>query len=175
MLLSLIVAASENNVIGKDNTLPWHLPDDLKRFRALTKGHPVIMGRKTFDSIGHPLPDRLNIVVSRHLEVAPVDCVLANSLSDALQRANAHQTPIVSTKVGADEIFVIGGSELFALALPFADRLYLTRVHAQIDGDVSLPAIDFSEWSEISREEHPIDPAHAYSFSFIDYERKKSL
>ena len=169
MILSLIVAASENNVIGKDNKLPWHLPDDLKRFKALTRGKAVIMGRKTFESIGHPLPDRLNIVVSRHLEVAPDHCALAHSLSDALEQANER------TSERANEVFVIGGAELFGLALPLIDRLYLTRVHAKIDGDVFFPSLDFSEWREIAREEHLSDDEHAYTFSFIDYERKKSF
>ena len=163
MLLSLIVAASENNVIGKDNKLPWHLPDDLKRFKALTKGHPVILGRKTFESIGHPLPERLNIVVSRHLEVAPTGCKLAASFSQALELARGE----------SDEVFVIGGSELFALALPLADRIYLTRVHAKIDGDVFLPDIDWSVWKKMSEEKHPKDVEHVYDFDFLNYERIK--
>ena len=161
MILSLIVAAAENNVIGKDNKLPWHLPDDLKRFRALTRGKAVIMGRKTFESIGHPLPDRLNIVVSRHLEVAPAGCSLASSLTAALELARGE----------SDEVFVIGGAELFGLALPLADRLYLTRVHGKIDGDVFLPEIDFSEWREVADEEHVQDDTHAYGFVFLDYQR----
>ena len=162
MILSLIVAASNNNVIGKDNKLPWHLPDDLKRFKALTRGHPIIMGRKTFESIGRALPDRLNIVVSQTLEVAPVGTQLANSLSAALELAK-----------GSDEAFIIGGSQLFQMSAPLADRLYLTRVHATIEGDVSLPPIDFSEWKEISKEEHPNNSEHEYAFTYINYERAK--
>lgn len=160
MILSLIVAASDNNVIGKNNKLPWHLPDDLKRFRALTRGHPVIMGRKTFESIGRPLPDRMNIVVSHTLEVPPAGTKLASSLSVALELAN-----------GSEEAFVIGGSQLFQMSAPLADRLYLTRVHATVDGDVLLPPIDFSAWKETSREEHPNDPEHEFSFTYINYER----
>ncbi len=160
MILSLIVAASENNVIGKGNKLPWHLPDDLKRFKALTKGHPIIMGRKTFESIGRVLPDRVNIVVSNTLEEAPAGTLLANSLTAALDLAKT-----------SDEAFIIGGSQLFAMSLPLAGRLFLTRVHATIDGDVSLPTIDFSKWKEMCREEHPKDSDHQYSFTFLNYER----
>lgn len=170
MLLSLIVAASENNVIGKDNRLPWHLPDDLKRFKALTKGHPVIMGRKTFESIGHPLPDRRNIVVSRQLEVAPAGCQLAHSLTEAIDIAKARQFDEVEAPT---EMFVIGGALLFDEAIDLADRLYLTRVHAQIDGDVLLPEIELEQWREISREEHGKDDEHEYAFTFIDYEKMK--
>ncbi len=162
MLLSLIVAASENNVIGKNNQLPWHLPDDLRRFKALTRGHPIIMGRKTFESIGRVLPDRINIVVSETLEVAPTGTQLANSLSAALALVK-----------GSEEAFVIGGSQLFQMSAPLADRLYLTRVHATIDGDVFLPPIHFSEWKEVSREEHPKDAEHEFSFTFIDYRKVK--
>lgn len=162
MILSLIVAASDNNVIGKNNKLPWHLPNDLKRFKALTRGHPIIMGRKTFESIGRVLPDRLNIVVSHTLEVAPVGTQLANSLSAALEFAK-----------DSDEAFIIGGSQLFQMSAPLADRLYLTRVHATIDGDVSLPQIDFSTWKEVSREEHPKDADHEFAFTYINYERAK--
>ena len=163
MFLSLIVAASEHNVIGKDNKLPWHLPDDLKRFKALTRGHAVIMGRKTFDSIGHALPERTNIVVSRQLEVAPAGCELANSLTDALRIA----------KPTSEEVFVIGGGDIYAQAIDLADRIYLTRVHTTIDGDVFFPEIDPKEWMETERTEHPVDEKHQYSCSFITFERRK--
>lgn len=160
MLLSLIVAASENDVIGNNNKLPWHLPDDLKRFKALTRGHPVIMGRKTFESIGRVLPGRINIVVSETLEVAPEGTQLCSSLSAALELAK-----------DSDEAFIIGGSQLFQMSAPFADRLYLTRVHAMVDGDVRLPPIDFLQWKEVLREQHAKDVENQYAFTFIDYER----
>ncbi len=161
MIVSLLAAASENNVIGKDNKLPWHLPDDLKRFKALTRGHAIIMGRKTFDSIGRPLPERTNIVVSRQLEVAPVGCELAHSLNDAIRIA----------KPTGDEVFIIGGADIYSQAIDLADRIYLTRVHATIDGDAFFPEIE-SEWVETEREEHLADEKHQYSFSFITYRRK---
>lgn len=159
MILSLIVAAAENNVIGKDNKLPWHLPDDLKRFRQLTKGKTVIMGRKTFESIGRPLPERQNIVVSGTIEKVPAGIVLVRSLDEALRRA------------GGEEVFVIGGAGLFKEASTKADRLYLTRVHAMIEGDVYFPAIDVSSWHVQSSVEHPADAIHTYPFTFIDYTR----
>lgn len=161
MILSLVVAASENNVIGKDNKLPWHLPDDLKRFKALTRGHPVIMGRKTYESIGRALPGRLNIIVSNTLETAPTGTVLANSLSAALDLAK-----------DSDEAFIIGGAKLFEIGLSLAEKLYLTRVHANIQGDVLLPEIG-DEWKETCREHHKKDTEHAYAFTFIDFERLK--
>ena len=162
MILSLIVAASENNVIGKNGTLPWHLPDDLRHFRSITKGHPVIMGRKTYESIGHALPERTNVVVSRTLQSAPEHCLLARSLEESLQVLH----PAVD-----EEVFVMGGSALFALSLAMADLLYLTRVHAQIDGDAFFPEVDFSVWKEVSSEVHPMDDAHQYPFTFFLYER----
>ncbi|MSR67932.1 dihydrofolate reductase [Candidatus Peribacteria bacterium] len=158
-MLSLIVAASENNVIGKDNKLPWHLPDDLKRFKALTRGHPMIMGRKTFESIGRALPDRLNIVVSNTLENAPAGTSLAHSLTAALDLAK-----------DSDEAFIIGGAKLFEIGLSLAEKLYLTRVHATIDGDVFFPEIT-DEWKEKSREHHKKDAEHEYAFTFINFER----
>ncbi len=159
MILSLIVAASENNVIGKDNKLPWHLPDDLKRFKALTRGHPVIMGRKTYESIGRPLPDRLNIVVSNTLESAPEGTSLANSLTAALDLAK-----------DSDEAFIIGGAKLFEIGLSLAGKLYLTRVHAKIDGDVLFQEIT-DEWRETGREHHKKDTEHEHAFTFINFER----
>ncbi len=160
MLLSLLVAASENNVIGKDNALPWHLPDDLKRFKALTRGKTVIMGRKTYESIGHPLPDRRNIVISRQLESAPEGTELAHSINDAVDLVKSEA-----------EVFVIGGADIYAQLLPLGKKIYMTRVHATIEGDAFFPEINLKEWKEISNEEHSKDEKHAFSFSFIDYER----
>lgn len=168
MTLSLIVAASENNVIGKDNTLPWHLPDDLKYFRKVTKGHTVVMGRKTYESIGKPLPERRNIVISTTVKKIP-GCEVFPSLGVALEELSlAHEH---------DEVFIIGGARMFQEALMeiMADlsvrRIYLTRVHAEVDGDVFLPEINWKHWKEVSKEEHAKDTKHAYAFSFFVYER----
>ncbi|HRH93276.1 MAG TPA: dihydrofolate reductase [Candidatus Peribacteria bacterium] len=163
MIVSLIVAASENDVIGKDNKLPWSLPKDLAYFRSITQGHPVIMGRKTYESIGRPLPNRVNIVLtSKHLEIK--GCKMASSLPQALT---------IALETNPKEVFVIGGKEVFGKALEqsHVDRIYLTRVHTQIDGDVSLPPIDWSKWHAISFERHEADATHAYPFTFYVYER----
>lgn len=163
MMISLIAAADENNVIGQDNAIPWYLPNDWKYFRAKTKGHPIIMGRKTYESIGRPLPDRLNIVVSRNPDFAAGGCLVVGSLHDALELAKREET---------DEIFVIGGQQIYELAMPIADRIYLTRVHAHIGaGHAHFPAIPFDEWKETSREDHPADDKHPFPFSFTVLER----
>jgi dihydrofolate reductase len=159
--ISIIVALSENNVIGRDNALPWHLPDDLKHFRRLTVGHPVVMGRRNYESIGRPLPDRLNIVVTRRAGYAAPGCRVVHSLDEAFTAAD-----------GAEEIFVIGGGELYAQTLDRADRLYLTRVHARIEGDTRFPVFDPGQWHEIERVRHEPDARHAYAFSFATLERR---
>lgn len=161
MTLSLIVAAAQNGVIGRDNQLPWHLPDDLRRFKALTLGKPIVMGRKTYDSLGRPLPGRSNIVVSRQAGLAIEGCTVVATLAAAQQAAAA--------SAGADgEVMVIGGAAIFREALPLAQRIYLTRVQAVVDGDVFLPAIDPASWRETSVMVHPADERHAYSFSYVD-------
>lgn len=158
--LSLIAAVAQNRVIGVRNTLPWHLPADLKHFRRLTTGHPIIMGRRNYESIGRPLPDRDNIVVSRRNDYQAPGCRVVHSLEDALIAVN-----------GADEIFVIGGAELYAQTLPNANRLYLTLVHANVDGDTYFPEYDTNNWRELSRERHEADERHAYSYSFVTLDR----
>lgn len=164
MLISLVVAASDNNVIGKGNALPWHLPDDMKHFRALTDGHVMIMGRKTFDSIGKALPNRKNIVITRQ-EIDPAaGCDVVHSLEEALALARS---------TGAEEAFIIGGGEIYAQALPLADRVYLTRVHTTIDGDAYFPAIDMHQWEKTEKHEHAPDPKHTFAFTFTLLERKK--
>ena len=156
--LSLLVAASENDVIGRGNALPWHLPDDLKHFKALTLGKPILMGRRTFESIGRALPGRVSVVLTRsgwsHPEVQVV-----HSLTEALERTT-----------GAPELVVIGGAQVFALAAERATRLYLTRVHAQIEGDTFLPDLG-GGWREIERQAHPADTRHAYAMTFSTLER----
>jgi dihydrofolate reductase len=165
MLVSLIVAASENGVIGNNNKLPWSLPNDLQYFRKVTQGHPVIMGRKTFESIGRPLPNRVNIVLtSKYLDSK--SCKVASSLPQALTMA---------MEASPDEVFLIGGRDVFAAALEHSqvDRIYLTRVHANIEGDVSLPDIDWSKWKQVSAERHEPDDKHAYAYTFLIYERAR--
>jgi dihydrofolate reductase len=160
MPISIIVAAAENNVIGSRNQLPWHLPDDLKRFKALSLGKPVVMGRKTQQSIGRPLPGRTNIVVSRQPELYIEGCIVVPTLDAAIAGANA-----------AQEIVVIGGAEIFQQALPFTTTVHLTRVHASVEGDVHFPPLDPAQWREIAVEHHAADARHAHAFSFIDLQR----
>ena len=157
MTLSLIVAVAQNNVIGSGNQLPWHLPDDLRRFKALTLGKPIVMGRRTYDSIGRPLPGRTNIVVSRQTGLTIAGCTVVPSLEAALAAAGA----------GA-EVMIIGGAAIFREALPIAQRIYLTRVHATVPGDIFLPQLDPRQWRELSVTLHPADERHAWSFSFVD-------
>lgn len=146
MKISLIVAVAENGVIGRNGALPWHVPSDLKTFRRLTLGKPVVMGRKTYDSIGKPLPGRDNIVVTRDAGFSAGGTECAASVDDALDIARRK-----ATERGVDEIMVIGGAEIFALTLPLADRIYLTRIHARPDGDVTFPEPDPGIWREVSR------------------------
>src|SRR3972149_7478103 len=141
MTVTIIAALASNRIIGRGNRMPWHISDDLKRFKALTLGHPVVMGRKTFESIGKPLPGRDNIVVTRSQAFAAPGCRVVHSLAEALAAAQ-----------GASEVFVIGGAQIYALALPLADRLQLTEVDAAIDGDAYFPDFDRGAWREGSRE-----------------------
>ncbi|WP_018467535.1 dihydrofolate reductase [Calidithermus timidus] len=166
-MLSLVVAMAENRVIGRGNALPWRLPGDLKRFRRLTMGHPVIMGRKTYESIGKPLPGRTNIVVTRTPGYSAPGCTVVGSLEAALKAADGapHQPP------EHRETFVIGGAELYAQALPLARRIHLTLVHAELEGDAFFPEFDLGEWRELSRECHEADGQHPYAYSFVTLER----
>ncbi len=157
MKISLIVAVSRNGVIGKDNKLPWHLPEDLKRFKALTMGHPIIMGRKTFESIGKPLPGRTNIVITHQKNFAYYGATTTPSLDEALR---------MTEKEG--EVFVIGGAQVFKHALPAADKLYLTLIDRDVEGDTFFRWAP-SEWQEISRENFL---TATLPYSFITYERK---
>ncbi|TAK05152.1 dihydrofolate reductase [Patescibacteria group bacterium] len=160
-MISLVVAVSENGVIGSKNGLPWHLPADLKKFKKLTTGHAIVMGRKTWESIGRPLPDRRMLVVTRDpgkLAGQPVEAFA--SLEAALAAA------------GEGEIFVIGGGEMYREALPRADRVYFTRVHATIEGDVTFPELLESEWQETFREDHNADERNPHAFTFYTYERR---
>lgn len=159
MKISLILAASENDVIGKGNALPWRLPADLKFFKTVTLGKPIVMGRKTWESLGKPLPGRTNIVMTRgSLQLS--DGVVVDSVAAAVRAAG-----------DADELMVIGGADIFREFLPLAQRIYLTRVHAVIDGDVMFPLPGPAQWRELSRQDYPADERHAYPFSFIVLER----
>jgi dihydrofolate reductase len=160
--LSLVVAASENDVIGRDNALPWHLPADLKHFKAVTMGKPIVMGRKTWESIGRPLPGRLNIVISRNRALSIPGVEVVGSFDEALARAG-----------DAPEVAVIGGAELFRAALPLASRIYFTRVHGTVPGETKFPALDPSQWREVDRAHHPADEKHAYAMTFTTLERAR--
>lgn len=157
--ISLVVACAQNGVIGRDNALPWHLPDDLKRFKEITLGKPIVMGRKTYESIGRPLPGRENRVISRQTHLHLEGCRVFSDLASAL-------------KGGEDEIMVIGGEQIFAAALPFAERLYVTEVQAEIEGDARFPPFDPSNWLEIEQLVHPADSRHAYPFIFKVLQRE---
>lgn len=162
MRISLIVAASENNVIGRQNDLPWSLPDDLQHFRTVTEGSSIILGRKNYESIGRALPRRRNIVISRQKDLHIEGCEVVSSLQEALDLVTQEK-----------EVFIIGGGEIYRQSLSVADRIYLTRVHADIEGDVFFPELDEGEWEEVSREEHPADDRHAYAFTFLTLDRRK--
>lgn len=158
--ISIIVAMAENRAIGRDNALPWRLPNDLRHFRRLTLGHAVIMGRKNHESIGKPLPGRTNIVVTRARNYQAPGCIVTHSVEEALA-ATGDDT----------EIFVIGGAELYAQTLSHAQRLYLTLVHTEVAGDTFFPALNWGKWSEISRERHEPDTVHPFPYSFVCLER----
>ncbi|HEY9045785.1 MAG TPA: dihydrofolate reductase [Ohtaekwangia sp.] len=165
MKISLIAALAQNHVIGKNNDLPWHLPDDMKYFMTTTQGHYCIMGRKNYDSIPskfRPLPNRTNIVVTRQQNFHAPGCTVVNSIEEALDLARAN---------GEKETFVIGGAEIYRAALSQADVLYLTEIQAEIEGDVRFPAFDRKIWKEVSRQHHPTDQRHAYAFDFVVYEK----
>ena len=164
MTISLIAAVAANGVIGRGGKLPWKLPDDMARFRALTMGHPVIMGRPTFESLGRPLAGRRNIVLTRAPGLAVEGCVVVHSL-DAARQAAAGET----SRLPAEEAFVIGGAAVYALFLPEARRLYLTWIDAEVDGDATFPAVDWSQWRVTS--ERRGDPGAAPPHRFVDYER----
>lgn len=158
-MVSIIVAIAENGVIGDKNALLWNIKEDMRRFRTTTLGHPVIMGRKTFESIGRPLPKRTNVVVTRGDSIFD-GCEVAHSLEEAIAMFPAEE-----------EVFIIGGAQIYEQALPFADKLYLTVVHRDYAGDTSFPAIDMSQWREIACEEFERGEEYDGAFTFIDLER----
>lgn len=160
MKVSIIVAAAENNAIGKDNQLICRLSADLKRFKSLTMGHHIIMGRKTYESIGRPLPGRRSVIITRNKDYKQEGCVVVHSLEEAFAICND------------EEVFVIGGGEIYNQAFPLASNLYLTRMNAHIEGDTFIPEVKISEWNEIFREDHQKDEKNECDYSFVNYERK---
>ena len=164
MRINIVVAISENGVIGRESGLPWRLPADLKRFKSVTMGHPLIMGRKTHESIGRALPGRENIVISRQPKFSSAGCEVATSLDAALATAG----PV-------DEVMVVGGAALYAAALVSAGRIYLTRVHANIAGDTLFPPIDWAEWKEITRERYRAEDLNEFDYSFVTFDRIATL
>ena len=162
-LVSLIVAMAQNGVIGRGNSLPWRLPEDLKRFRSFTLGKPVLMGRKTFESIGRALPGRANLVLTRDRGWCAPGVTVVHSVEDALAWAAA-----------SDELVVIGGAEIYRLVLPFARRIYLTHVHADVPGDTFFPDFDPTQWADVECRMHPADEQHAYPVTFVTLERRNA-
>jgi dihydrofolate reductase len=163
MIISLVVAMDECNGIGQDNRLPWHLSADLKRFKALTMGHYLIMGRKTYESIGRPLPGRVMLVITRSVDYQAAGCRIAHSLQEAL---------VIAEQAGETEAFVIGGGQIFAQALPLADRIYLTRVHTISEADVFFPPFDIEDWTIQATSEVPADEKNQFSSTFIVLARR---
>ncbi len=165
MIISVIAAMSENRVIGKDNDLPWNLPDDFKFFQQTTVGHTVIMGRKSWESLPYkfrPLPNRTNIVITRQKNYQAPNAIVVKSLEEAIAKADSNQ----------DEIFIIGGGEIYRQGLAFAQKIYLTEINEHFNGSVTFPTFSKKMWSEISREHHPKDDRHAFSFDFVTYVKK---
>lgn len=166
MRLSIIAALSSNNVIGRDNQLPWHLGTDLKRFKQLTMGHHLIMGRKTFDSVGKPLPGRINVVITRDPDYAAEGITIVHSLEEGIR---------IAVDAGDEEPFIAGGAQMFEQSMHRADRMYLTRVHVDLEGDAFFPDFDdVSEWQLTDSEHFDADEKNDYPFSFLTYDRAAS-
>lgn len=169
MKLSLIVAAAENRCIGVNNKLPWYLPEDLKYFKRVTMGKPVIMGRKTWESIGKPLPGRTNIVITSNKNYQAEGAEIVNSMSEAIELAECK-----AGKDSVDELMVIGGEGIYCLCLSQCDRLYYTRVHAEVQGDAFFPELDWDEWELINTESYEASNDNPYAYSFCVYDRRVS-
>lgn len=160
-MVIMVVAAAENNALGKDNDLLWHLPDDFKRFRQITTGHPIIMGRKTFESLPKMLPNRTHVIITRQKDYKPEGCIVVDSLEKALALYPKNE-----------DVFIIGGGEIFKIAMPLTDVVELTRVHANFDADTFFPELNPDEWQLSGSEFHPKDERHAYDFTFETYTKK---
>jgi dihydrofolate reductase len=166
MKIVLIAAFAQNRVVGIENRLPWHLPEDLKYFKRTTSGKAIIMGRKTYDSIGRPLPNRTNIVITRNPDFTAPGVKVVVSLEAAIELAKE-----VNYINDVDEVMIIGGASIYESALPIADRLYLTHVHAEVEGDAYFPEMNFQQWSETSREDYKASEQNPYDYSFVVYEK----
>lgn len=162
MKISLIVAMASNRAIGLNNQIPWHLSADLKKFKKITMGAPILMGRKTYESIGRPLPGRSNIVISRNPEYRQAGCLVFNGIEQALESCRDRA-----------EVFVIGGSDFYRSMLAVADTLYLTQIHREFPGDTFFPELDASQWIEVEREDIQDDPDVAFSYSFLKLEKRR--
>lgn len=167
MKISLIAAVAQNGVIGLNNDMPWHLPDDFAFFKRKTSHHAIIMGRKSLNALGKPLPNRANFVITRNPTFTAEGVTVLHTLDEAL--AEAQQVDQQRYQTG--ELFIIGGAEIYQMALPIATTLYLTEIHQAYDGDTYFPEFDKREWREVSRQPHPTDERHAASFDFVEYER----
>ena len=161
-MLTIIAAAAENNALGKDNDLVWHLPDDFKRFKKLTTGHHIIMGRKTFESFPQPLPNRTHVVITRQQDYDNENCIVVHNLKDALAFASKDEQP-----------FIIGGGEIYKQSLSYADKIELTRVHGEFEADTYFPELDMNDWELVHEEFHEKNEKHNYAFSYLTCERKK--
>ena len=162
MTITLIAAAAENNALGKDNDLVWHLPDDFKRFKAITSGHFIIMGRKTFESFPKPLPNRTHVIITRQKEYqVPEGCLVVASIEEALQLCLQNE-----------EVFIIGGGEIYKQSIEIADKIELTRVHTEVEADTFFPEIDPNNWKLVEEEYHPKDEKHKFDFTYLTYLKK---
>ncbi|MCB2194447.1 MAG: dihydrofolate reductase [Bacteroidetes bacterium] len=161
-MISIIVAVAENNVIGKDNSLIWHLPRDLKHFKETTSGHYIIMGRKTFESNGRPLPNRTNVIITRDKNYKAEGCIVVHSLEDAIKEAKEDS-----------EAFIIGGGVIYEMAMPLVDRIYLTKIHHKFEGDTYFPEINMDEWEVTEERFFEIDEKNKYPFTILTLDRKK--
>jgi dihydrofolate reductase len=172
--IALVAAIADNGVIGHGGGLPWHLPDDLRYFKSVTLGKPVLMGRCTFEAIGRPLPGRRNLVMSRQAAAGGA----GNAAAAAASASGAEYVPSLAVALervaAVPELCVIGGAQVYALALPLATRIYLTHVHARVEGDVHFPLSYWGEWREVQRSEHAADARHAYAMSFLRLERARA-
>jgi dihydrofolate reductase len=160
--ISILVAVAKNRVIGINNTLPWHLPADLKHFKALTMGHHIIMGRKTYESIGRPLPGRTTVIVTRNAALKVAGCLVAHSLQEAIELCGNNE-----------KVFIVGGAELYAQALPLADTMYITEIQQEVQGDAYFPEFNRDEWQEVAREVHSQETPQPLAYHFVRYQRRQ--
>ena len=160
-MITMIAAAAENNALGKNNDLVWHLPDDFKRFKRLTSGHYIIMGRKTFESFPKLLPDRTHVIITRKEDYAPEGAIVVNSLEEAIRVSKLDEQP-----------YIIGGGEIYNLSMDTAERIELTRVHGRFEADTFFPEIDEDKWKLVDEKFHEKDEKHNYSFTYLTYERR---